>query len=578
MSHQIQDWNAQRQNIFMDRYALRRADGRHAEADISQMIFRVAMAVGRDVSQAAQFSKLMEGFGFVPGGRVLTGAGGKGQATLYNCFVIGIRDVTGNHGSDSRVAIMNTLTRMVEINARGGGVGINWSTLRPSGAYIHGVDGHSSGPNCWMHGADALADQIRQGGSRTAALMFMLNDWHPDAPEFAKIRQRFKRANFSMAISDAFVEKAKSGGMWHTIFPDTSCAEYNKSWDGGIHIWQGDVQEGESVEARHMLADMAQSAWEIGSPGVVFLDQCQRMSNTWYRSRVLGTNPCGEQPLPENGCCNLGSLNLVAYWNEKSGDLDWEALESGVRGSIAFLDRVIDVSPIIDPRIQTEQSACRRIGLGTMGLADLFILKGIRYGSARSIDEISRVFSRIRDTAYDWSVHMAEESGVAPGYDRRFLEGGFIQTLPGWLRDEIGAHGIRNLALLTQAPTGTTSILAGASSGIEPIIQAHYMRRDATGCHEVMHPLFAQFGNDLPDFCVTAMDVSPKEHILVQAAVQHFVDSSVSKTINLPFEATQKEIEEIYLMAYDCGCKGITVYRTGSGKDDVIQGCAACQI
>jgi ribonucleoside-diphosphate reductase alpha chain len=578
MTYQIQEMNAQRQSVFMDRYALRRKDGRQVETDVNQMNVRVSLAIGRDVHQASVFNKLMDGFGFVPGGRVLSGAGGKGHSTLYNCFVIGIRDITGNHGCDSRVAIMNTMTRMVEINARGGGVGINWSVLRPSGAYIAGVDGHSSGPNCWMQGADALADQIRQGGSRTAALMFMLNDWHPDAPDFAKIRQRFKRANFSMAISDAFIEKAKSGGIWHTIFPDTSCAEYNKSWDGGMHVWQHDVQECGSVPAKEMLADMAQSAWEIGSPGVVFLDQCQRMSNTWYRGRVLGTNPCGEQPLPENGCCNLGSLNIPAFWDEKQGWLDWGAMAEAVRGSVSFLDRVIDVSPIVDPRIQAEQAACRRIGLGTMGLADYLILMGIRYGSRESIDEIDKLYGAIRDEAYDWSCKLAREQGVAPGYDRRFLEGGFIRTLPKEIQDSIGEHGIRNLALLTQAPTGTTSILAGVSSGIEPVIQAHYMRKDATGCHEVTHPLFAQYGNAVPDYCVTAAEVTPKEHILVQAAVQRFVDSSVSKTINLPFSATQAEIAEIYMMAYDCDCKGITVYRSGSGENDVIQGCASCQL
>jgi ribonucleoside-diphosphate reductase alpha chain len=575
---EIQPMNAQRQSVFLDRYALRNKSGKQQETTVDQMIYRVARSVGRDTSQAATFIKAMTGFGFVPGGRVLSGAGGRSHSTLYNCFVIGIRDITGNHGCDSRVAIMNTMTRMVEINARGGGVGINWSVLRPSGSYIHGVDGHSSGPNCWMHGADALADQIRQGGSRTAALMFMLNDWHPDAPDFAKIRTRFSRANFSMALSDDFIDKVRSGGVWHTLFPDTTCPEYNSTWDGGMSIWQHDVIECGSIDAKDMLMDMSQSAWEIGSPGVVFIDQCQRMSNTWYRSRVLGTNPCGEQPLPENGCCNLGSLNLVAFWNEKNGDLDWPALEETVRASISFLDRVIDVSPIIDGRIQTEQAACRRIGLGTMGLADLLILEGIRYGSKRSIEEIVRIYSKIRDVAYDWSCQMARESGVAPGYDRRFLEGGFIQTLPKWIIDEIGTYGIRNLSLLTQAPTGTTSVLAGVSSGIEPVIMAEYMRKDATGCHSVRHPLFSEYGNSLPDFCVTAAEVTPTEHILVQAAIQKFVDSSVSKTINLPPTATKEDFATIYMKAHQYGCKGITAYRSGSSPDDVIQGCKSCQL
>jgi len=575
MRHQIQDWNAQRQSIFMDRYALRKPDGRHAEVDAHQMIYRVASAVGRDMSEAARFSRLMDGFGFVPAGRVLSGAGGKGHSTLYNCFVIGIRDVTGNHGCDSRVAIMNAMTRMVEINARGGGVGINWSVLRPSGAYIHGVDGHSSGPNCWMHGADALADQIRQGGSRTAALMFMMNDWHPDAPAFAKIRTRFKRANFSMGISDAFVEKVKSGGVWHTLYPDVNSPDYNALWDGGITAWKGDVVEGESVQATDMLMDMAQSAWEIGSPGVVFLDRCQQMSNTWYRSRVIGTNPCGEQPLPENGCCNLGSINLAAFWDEKQGDIDLEELEGAVYGAVSFLDRVIDVSPGIDGRIATEQAACRRVGLGTMGLADYLILKGIRYGSKASLDEIDRVYSEIARWAYEISTSMARELGVAPGYDKKFLEGQFIKSLPQETRDDIATYGIRNLALLTSAPTGTTSILAGVSSGIEPVFDAVYTRKDATGTYEVVHPLFRENGD--ADYCVTAPEVTPAEHIAVQAQIQRYVDSSVSKTINLPNSTTKEAIATIYMKAFQSGCKGITVARLGM-DGNVMEGCKSCQL
>jgi ribonucleoside-diphosphate reductase alpha chain len=571
--NQIMPMNAQRQAIFLDRYALRRPDGRPLETDLDTMFSRVASAIGRDSSQATKFREAMSQFGFLPGGRVLTGAGGRSAATLYNCFVLGIHGITGSHGRDSRVAIMHTMSRMVEINSRGGGVGINWSVLRPSGAYIHGVDGTSSGPNCWMRGADGLADQIRQGGSRTAALMFMLNDWHPDAPDFARIRERFRRANFSLALSDAFIEKVRSRGMWHTMFPVTTCPEYNKEWDGGITVWPHDINEYDSIPAHDMLSDMSKSAHDIGSPGVVFLDRCQSMSNTWYRSRISCTNPCGEQPLPENGCCNLGAINLPALWNEKNGDLDWFQLEWHIRAAISFLDRVIDESPIIDPKIEVEQATCRRVGLGVMGLADLLILEGIRYGSQRSLDEIDRVFSMIRDVAYSHSIDLAQEIGPAPGYDERFLEGGFIKTLRQEIRNEIAQHGIRNLALLTQAPTGTTSILAGVSSGIEPVFAFHSRRKDATGEHDMSHPLY----RDGENFMVTAMDVLPSEHILVQARVQRYIDSSVSKTINLPPDFTPEDIAGIYLGAYDAGCKGITVYRGGSGES-VIERCPSCQI
>lgn len=572
--NQIMPMNAQRQGIFIDRYALRRPDGRPLETDMSQMFGRVAAAVGRDASQAVKFRDAMSEFGFVPAGRALSGAGGRSAATLYNCFVIGINGITGSHGRDSRMAIMHTMSRMIEINARGGGVGINWSVLRPSGSYIHGVDGTSSGPNCWMRGADGLADQIRQGGSRTAALMFMLNDWHPDAPAFARVRERFRRANFSLALSDAFIDKVRSGSMWHTVFPRTSDPEYNKRWDGGVTVWPFDVEEHDSLPARDMLMDMAASAHAIGSPGVVFIDRCQRASNTWYRGRVACTNPCGEQPLPEDGCCNLGAINLPAFWLEKNGDLDWFALETHVKAAISFLDRVIDVSPPIDPRITVEQAACRRVGLGVMGLADLFILEGIRYGSSRSLDEISRIFSMIRDVAYSHSVNLARESGPAPGYEERFLEGEFIKTLPEWVRSEIGQYGIRNLALLSQAPTGTTSILAGVSSGIEPIFAPELIRSDATGSHKMVHPLY---NRATEEYWVTAYGVLPVEHILIQARVQRYIDSSVSKTINLPAGVTSEDITKIYLDAYALGCKGITVFREDPSSS-VMERCAECQV
>ena len=560
--------------VFLDRYALKRPDGRPLETNVGDMFHRVAGALGRDPSEQAWFNDAMCEFGFVPAGRCLTGAGGKNAATLYNCFVIGIRDMTGRHGRDSRVAIMNTMTRMVEINSRGGGVGINWSVLRPDGAYIRGVDGTSSGPNCWMRGADALADQIRQGGTRTAALMFMLNDWHPDAPAFAKIKERFRRANFSLAISDEFMDKVKHGKDWHTLFPRTTCPEYNTLWDGGISTWQYDVVECGFVPAREMWRDMSESAWHIGSPGVVFIDRCQKWSNTWYLSRVLGTNPCGEQPLPEDGCCNLGSMNLPAYWDEKSGCIDWETLDAHVRTAVSFLDRVIDVSPPIDPRISTEQARCRRIGLGTMGLADLFILMGIRYGTTRSLDEIDRIYARIRDVAYEWSAEMAGEQGAAPGFDERFLSGEFVKTISKEAREAIGQYGIRNLAILSQAPTGTTSTLAGVSSGIEPVFAGEYHRKDATGMHRVRHPLW---DSDHAEFFVTASEISPIEHVRVQARVQKYIDSSVSKTVNMPANSTPEQIAGVYMAAYDFGCKGITVFREDP-KNAVLTRCETCQI
>lgn len=575
--------NKQRERIFFDRYALVNRDGQIVETTISDMQARVACHVTENAYEAKMYAEAMSGFGFVPGGRILSGAhNGHQSATLYNCFVIGLHDNDGVKGNDSRKAIMDTVARMVEINARGGGVGINWSTLRPEGSYIHGVHGISSGPNSWMRGADALADQIRQGGSRTAALMFMLDDWHPDAVEFANINKRFSRANFSMSISDDFMERVRKGGDWQTIFPDTQSLDYNPSWDGDIRRWIKNgfpIVEHDCIGARDMWRDIAKSAWALGSPGVVFMDRCNRLSNTRYIERLVGTNPCGEQPLPEDGCCNLGSINLPAFWDPSAGSIDYEELGTCVDASVRFLDRVIDSSPMIDSKIHAEQYSCRRVGLGTMGLADLLILMQIRYGSLESLREISRIYGAIRDQAYVTSAFMAKERGQAPAYHERFMDGEFISTLGVEARAAISELGIRNLSLMTQAPTGTTSTLAGVSSGIEPVFMSTYMRSDATGCHRVVHPLFEGVHHVDDDWLVTAHDITPERHIAVQSAVQRFVDSSVSKTINLPDSATVEDIMKIYEMAYDRGCKGITVYRDGSleGVMTKIE-CEACSL
>jgi ribonucleoside-diphosphate reductase alpha chain len=567
-AHRYPQMTDQRRKVFLDRYALRNYEGLIVEGALDEMWKRVSGFVAASDPQARRFHLAMEGFGFVPGGRILSGAhNGHASATLYNCFVIGIRD--------SRIKIMRAMTRMVEINARGGGVGINWSSLRPEGYCIRGVHGESAGPNCWMKGADGLADQIRQGGSRTAALMFTLDDWHPDAPAFARIKEKFKRANFSMALSDKFMTQVEKGGEWETYFPRTSHPEYDQSWDGVPDHWQGDFLPGPVVFAGDMLRDISESACSIGSPGLVFIDRCNAMSNTSYRDHLCGTNPCGEQPLPENGCCNLGSVNLAAFWDEAKGDIDTEMLADHVGIAVRFLDRVIDVSPYLDSDIQWEQAQCRRVGVGTMGLADYLILKGIRYGSKESIEEIKRIYRMIRDMAYYESTVLAQELGPAPGFRPTILISPFIKSLPEWIKDRIGTVGLRNLTLLTQAPTGTTSTLAGVSSGIEPIFSSRYIRRDATGCHEVVHPLFE--GRD-DDFLVTAYDISPYEHILVQSTVQRLIDTSVSKTINLPSTATPEDIMGIYRMAYEMGCKGITVYRSGSLGNDVLSSCEACSL
>lgn len=565
--------NQQSKDVFFDRYALRDSQGNLLESDYCQLANRLANKFMRNIDDYIDYAEMLREFNFIPGGRILN-AGGN-DTTLFNCFVVPIEALSKEHGADSRRAIMDTTSNLIEIAARGGGVGINWSTLRPKFSCIKGVNGKSSGAIAWMRGVDSMADQIRQGGTRTAALMWMLNDWHPDILEFISLAERFKRANFSVGISDRFMRSVEDGGIWSTEFPDTTCEYYDDEWDGDIDEWihnSHDTKIHANLPARQIFDQIALTASQIGSPGMVFLDTCQKMSNTWYLDRIVGTNPCGEQPLPPNGSCNLGSINLNKIWNDDDDEIDLWKLGETVETAVRFMDRVTDLSKDILKSIGDYQRGTRRVGIGTMGLADVLIKAGIRYGSVDCIEFIDEVYSTIRDAAYITSCNLAVEFGEAPFLDRdKFLRGRFIKTLPAHIRSSISNVGIRNLALLSQAPTGSTGILAGASSGIEPIFSSEYMRNDATGIHKVVHPAFKDGADE--DYLVTAHDISFEEHIAVQAAIQKYMDSAVSKTINMSACATPTEIGQAYMLAWKSGCKGITVF-----KDESFDGvCKVCE-
>lgn len=561
-------WEGMREDVFLDRYALRQG-GKAVESQPGQMAARVAKALATSPSQEGRFGEVISSFRFLPAGRVLAGAGAEERATYYNCFVLGIGSRSAI-GRDSRRGIMQTMTDMVEILARGGGVGINWSVLRPEGSEIRGVRGISSGPLRWMAAADALADQIRQGGSRTAALMFMLDDWHPDIFGFIRRGRNFSRANYSVAVSDDFMRALRADEDWVLSFPDISRSpsKYDGLWDGDIREWEalgGGLVQREVVKARELWMELCSAAWATGNPGVVFLDRCNRLSTTSYLERLICTNPCGEQPLPEDGSCNLGAINLVEH-RHAGGGINHPLLRETVITAVEMLDRVIDASAPITEEIHTKQARARRVGIGVMGLADLLLLEKIRYGSEESLALLAEVARAIRDTAYETSAFLAVRDGRAPAYRPAFLDGEFARRLPQAVRGQIHRGGIRNLALTSQAPTGTISILAGVSSGIEPHFAKHYVRRDATGEHVVRHPLLQE---DAP-WVVTASELTAEEHLRMQSTMQEYVDSAISKTINLGGQATIDDVSDALLKAYDLGCKGVTVYRDGSLSGQVL--------
>lgn len=541
--------------VFNDRYALKDGEGNQVERAPEEMWRRVAHFIGsqerteeKKSEWEEKFYNALQDFKFVPGGRILSGAGTGAQLTFYNCFVIPSPE-------DSRGGIFDSVKLMVEIMSRGGGVGVNISSLRPKGSYVRGVNGTASGAVSFGGLYSYATGLIIQGGSRRGALMLMINDDHPDVEDFITVKRTMgliTNANLSVCVSDAFMEAVKNDSDWEL------------KWGGKVY---------KTLKARDLWNKICESAWASGEPGVVFMDRYNKQSNTWYYEKIICVNPCGEQGLGAWGVCNLGAINLNKF--ELDGRVNYPALGETVRTAVRFLDNVIDATYYIFEENRTAQMQTRRVGLGTMGLADLLIKMKIRYGSKEAMDFVDDLYRFIRDEAYAASIEIASEKGSFPRFDvEKYLEGQFIKRLPDNLRENIRTYGIRNAVLLTQAPTGTTSILADASSGIEPIFDFVLIRKDRLGEHEVYHPLYEEFKSKypnerLPDYFITAKQLSPEEHVRMQAAIQKYVDSSISKTVNAPGNHTIEQVRDLYMMAYELGCKGVTYFRDGS-RDEVV--------
>ncbi len=463
---------------------------------------------------------------------------------VSNCYVIPSPE-------DSRQGILDNLKVMTEIMARGGGVGINLSTLRPRGSYIKTVNGTASGPCSWAQlYSVATGDVIQQGGSRRGALMIMLDDNHPDIEEFITVKRtegKIEHANLSVCVSDKFMQAVKDDADWDLV-------------------WNGEVKK--TIRARALWDLICTSAWESAEPGVVFMDRYNKLSNTWYYENIRCVNPCGEQGLPEWGVCNLGAMNLSAFVD--NSEMNWERLAEKSKVAMRFLDNVVDANEYFIEENREAQLCTRRTGLGTMGLADALIKMRIPYGTDESIPVIERIYATIRDAAYEASADIASEKGSFPKFDRdKYMQGQFIKRLPQPIQEKIRQQGIRNAVLLTQAPTGTTSLLSGVSSGIEPVYDFAMVRRDRTGEHILYHPLLQAWRDEHPNeptpgYFVAANDLTPEEHVRAQATIQYYTDSSISKTVNAPNNHTVEDVQKLYRLAYELGCKGITYMRDGS--------------
>lgn len=566
-----------RQRVWVDRYALKDQTGTPIETSPTQMWRRVAKAVAEQEEPAVRatweqkFFDVLDDFKFVPGGRILAGAGTGTDVTYYNCYVL-------PSPNDSRGGIMENLTEMIEIMARGGGVGVNLSSLRPKGSYIKSVNGHSSGPVPWMEMYSvATGKVIQQGGTRRGALMLMLDDDHPDIEEFTTRKAAFvtdesgntrpenlDHANISICISEEFMEAVKANAPWDLV-------------------WQGQVVK--KIMAADLWDLICRSAWKSADPGLVFMGRVRELANSSYFEDIVATNPCGEQPLGPYSVCLLGAMNVASYVLAANEEFRFNhaALARDVATAVRFLDNVIDLNKYFLPDNERMQKHdIRRMGLGTMGLADTMIKMKVRYGSPEAVRLTGKIFETIRDAAYITSASLAVERGSFGKYSYDYNNRPFIQSLPVEIRDKIYVSGMRNCYLLTNAPTGSTSLIAGVSSGIEPVFDFAMRRMDRTGESFIYHELFGAWREEFrsakgryptdaerPSYFVKAEEVSPEEHINMQAAAQAYVDSSISKTCNVPNNFTVDDVKRLYMYAYDKGCKGITVYRDGS-RDAVL--------
>lgn len=513
---------------------------------------------------------------FIPGGRILAGAGIEGL-TMNNCYVL-------PSPKDSRHGIMDRAAEMVETHSRGGGVGLNLSSLRPRYSKVVGVNGISSGAVSWGKVYDLCTGLIEQGGSRRGATMLMINDWHPDVVEFIEAKQQpgeFENANMSVCISDDFMEALKSGDTWDLVFPDTTDSDYDTHWDGNIERWRDELGKNvlvyDSIDPKEIWDRIIKAAWSSAEPGLHFLQRSNEMSNSYYFSDLVATNPCGEQILEPYGVCTLGAIDLskmVGRHLDGERFLDWDLLRYTVKYGVRMLDNVVTLENYHFEEIRSNHQGNRRIGLGTMGLADMLVQLGVRYGSEESVEIIDRIYEFIAVEAYMASTDLARTKGSFRKLDtEKFLQSGFMKGMPDYVHNAVKQYGIRNVCLLTQAPTGTTGTMVGTSTGIEPFFNWQYSRTSRLGIHIETVPVLEELGldiDDLPDYCVTAQDLSPEEHLVVQATIQRWLDSSISKTTNCPSSYTVEQVDELYRKAYDMGCKGITIYRDGSRDQQVL--------
>ena len=581
------------QEIFEARYAY---PGETKWSERAKVIAKTIASAERDEDKEKVEKAFYDAVGsgdFIPGGRIIYGSGrNRGNHNLLNCYVIIPEDTVDSIGK--------TVQDMYRISCAGGGVGFNVSKIRPKGDHIGSVKNSAPGAVSVLQMINEVGEHVRAGKNRRTALMGILNITHPDLMEFLHVKLdqgELNNFNISVAITDRFLEAVELEEDWYFTFDNKEYHTYHlvRNGQSSLKVVAQDEEDAisraenfhkdhfedtfevmcvDDIKARELWDIIWKNSVESGDPGIYNIDLANRYTNVSYFESLDSTNPCGEISLPSYGNCCLGNINLNNMVLDDGTDVDWKRVARTVRTGIRFLDNVLTVNSFPTDMCKLVGERSRRVGLGVTGLHYMLIKLGITYGSEKCLEFLDRLFATIRDEAYKMSIYLARDKKPFPEFDyKKYLNEDFARTLPARIRMLIKRYGIRNAVMLTIPPCGTISMLHGVSSGIEPIFAAMYNRRyrHANIWKEqlVVDPLFKEWytkGKKLTHF-VGAYDVSPEDHIRVQATIQKYIDSCISKTINLPSTAEPEDFSQVAL-DYAPYIKGLTVYRAGAKGEE----------
>ena len=552
------------QQIWDMKYRLKDQNGAFLEHTVEDTWRRIAVALSKAEANPKKWESIfydsLTDFKFLPAGRIIAGSGTARNVTLFNCFVMGVIP-------DSMSGIFDMLKEAALTMQQGGGIGYDFSTIRPKGSIVKGIAADASGPVSFMDVWDSMCRTIMSAGSRRGAMMATMRCDHPDIEEFIAAKSDSKKLrmfNLSVLVSDAFMEALKKGEDWRLTFNDK--------------IYK-------VIKAADLWDKIMRATYNYAEPGVIFIDRINEANNLRYCETITATNPCGEQPLPPYGACLLGSINLarlVEYPFGENAYLDVPQLENLVATAVRMMDNVIEVSQFPLEVQKLEALNKRRIGLGVTGLADALLMVGLRYGSDEAVEKTEEWMKLIARASYKASINLAKEKGAFSLFDpEKLIASGNMKQMDDDIKQAVRKFGIRNALLTSIAPTGTISLYAGnVSSGIEPVFAYSYTRKvlqnDGSHIEEEVVDYAVQMWRDkfgdaqLPDYFVSAQNLTPSDHVKMQAAAQKWVDSSISKTINCPEDISFDDFKEVYMQAYDTGCKGCTTYRPNEVTGSVL--------